>query len=75
MKLSKDKLNQIIESYLNDIDDYGEGMDYILAENTLKPLTKLITESKSPLIDLNEVKSQLLDEELIDDLILYIKNS
>jgi hypothetical protein len=75
MKLSKDKLNQLIESYLNDVEDYGEGIEYTLAENTLKPFQKLITESKTSLIDLLEMKKQALDEEIVDDFILYIQNS
>jgi len=75
MKLSKDKLNQLIESYLNDVEDYGEGIEYTLAENTLKPFQKLITESKTSVIDLFEMKKQALDEEIVDDFILYIQNS
>jgi hypothetical protein len=42
---------------------------------SLKPFQKLITESKTSVIDLFEMKKQALDEEIVDDFILYIQNS
>jgi hypothetical protein len=47
MKLSQEKLNEYIELYLNDLSDYSDDSEYnLLAENTLKPVKKLIIEHK-----------------------------
>jgi hypothetical protein len=44
--LSKAKLNEYITLYLNDVNDYGEDNEYIIAENALQPMKSLIVESE-----------------------------
>jgi hypothetical protein len=47
MKYSKDKLNESIKLYLNDLDDYGdETDDTLLAESILTEFQKLTVESE-----------------------------
>ena len=47
MKYSKDKLNEFIKLYLNDLDDYGdETDDTLLAESILGEFQKLTLESE-----------------------------
>jgi hypothetical protein len=74
MKLSKNKLSEAIKIYLNDIEDYGDTNEYMLAEATLKPITTLILESKSSTIDLNECLAVSKNPFVIQDLIIYIQN-
>ncbi len=46
MKLSKDKINEWIQLYLNDLEDYGDSSaDFIIAEHTLHSFHKLLVES------------------------------
>ena len=77
MKLSQEKLNEYIELYLNDLSDYGDDSEYnLLAENTLKPLKKLITEHKHDKIDcmvlLEDLAKTHKNKIIFEDLINYI---
>jgi len=74
MKISRNKLNNLIESYLNDVNDYGDESDFLIAENVLNPIKQLITESKNTIVNLNEMKAKSKDKAIIEDLILYIQN-
>jgi len=77
MSISKDKLNEYIDLYLNDVADYGSNKDNIIAENTLKPVKYLILESKkdamTTLLEM-AVKSNIEGKEVIDDFIIYLEN-
>ena len=82
MKLSKKNLPSLIESYLQDIEDFGDETIYtpeytIVCESTLKNTKKLILESKSFSLSLlrESVKSGTnLQKEVMEDFILYIKS-
>jgi hypothetical protein len=53
MKYSKNKLNEYIELYLNDLEDYGGDEDnVILAEIALKEFKMLLTESEQDIVSL-----------------------
>ena len=77
MSISKDKLNEYIDLYLNDVADYGSNKDNIIAENTLKLVKYLILESKkdamTTLLEM-AVKSNIEGKEVIDDFIIYLEN-
>jgi predicted DNA-binding protein len=75
MNQSRNKLNEIITLYLNDIYDYYTE-DFILAESVLRPIKQLIVESKQ---DASEIlkealkKSTPIEKKVIEDLMIYIK--
>jgi len=76
MKLSQNNISEAIKLYINDLSDYGETPDLILAESTLFPLKNLILESKSSVKDLlleaynKGTKDQ---QSIIKDFTLYCK--
>ena len=77
MKLSQEKLNEYIELYLNDLSDYSDDSEYnLLAENTLKPVKKLITEHKHDKVDgmvlLEDLARTHKNKIIFEDLINYI---
>jgi hypothetical protein len=77
MKLSKIKLNEYITLYLNDVEDYGNSSEYIIAESTLKPIKSLIVETKSNAMSILLESLKNANEPsrvVIEDFILYIKN-
>lgn len=82
MKLSKENLPDLIESYLQDIEDFGDETIYtpeytLVCESILKDTKKLILESKNfSLSSLREsVKNGTsLQKEVMEDFILYIKS-
>jgi hypothetical protein len=77
MKLSKSKLNEYITLYLNDVEDYGNSSEYIIAESTLKPIKSLIVETKSNAMGILLESLKNANEPsrvVIEDFILYIKN-
>ena len=46
MKFSKSKINEWIQLYLNDLEDYGDNdADFIIAEHTLHTFSQLLVES------------------------------
>jgi predicted DNA-binding protein len=77
MKLSKNNLQEYIQLYLNDIEDYDSSEQYMLAENVLKPVKSLILESKMDsmtiLLEMRNVANSA-DKAVIDDFILYLGN-
>jgi hypothetical protein len=77
MKLSKPQLNEYIELYLNDLNDYGCDQDnYLLAEQTLSKFSNLLTESKQDIRKmLNEAitKSDKNTREVYEEFLMYIQ--
>jgi hypothetical protein len=77
MKLSKPQLNEYIELYLNDLNDYGCDQDnYLLAEQTLSKFSNLLTESKQDVRKmLNEAitKSDKNVKETYEEFLMYIQ--
>ena len=76
MKLSKNNLSEIIQLYLNDIEDYGNTSDLVLAESVLNPLKSLILESKTTVKDLlleTYNKGNSKQQSVISDFTLYCK--
>jgi hypothetical protein len=77
MKLSKPQLNEYIELYLNDLNDYGCDQDnYLLAEQTLSKFSNLLTESKQDVRKmLNEAitKSDKNVREVYEEFLMYIQ--
>lgn len=78
MKISKEQLNEYIKLYLNDVEDYGDDNELIIAETTLSKLqNNLITESE---FDLQQViteainKSQQKSKTVLTDFLIYIEN-
>ena len=77
MKLSKPQLNEYIELYLNDLNDYGGDQDhYLLAEQTLYEFSNLLTESKQDVRKmLNETitNSDKNVKETYEEFLIYIQ--
>lgn len=78
MKISKEQLNEYIKLYLNDVEDYGEDNELIIAETTLSKLqNNLITESE---FNFQQViaeainKSQTKSKIILNDFLLYVEN-
>ena len=46
MKISKDKLTEYINLYLNDLSDYGEDGEYEVIESILKPIISTLGEGE-----------------------------
>lgn len=78
MNISKNKLIEHAQNYINDSISYDETSKSTLTENILKPFTtKLITESKkdtTKLINEHFQKQNLEGKEIIDDFLTYIEN-
>lgn len=49
MKVSKDKLTEYINLYLNDVHDYGEDGEYEIVESILKPIVSTLEEGEHDL--------------------------
>jgi hypothetical protein len=80
MKVSKNKLQEIIILYLNDIQDYGTQEEFILAESALSPYKQLLTENKKPVNQLiqemvNNSKHPDHSSDIIFDFLTYMKES
>jgi len=78
MRILKEQLNEYIKLYLNDIEDYGDDNELIIAEMTLSKLqNNLITESE---FDLQQVmteainKSQTKSKIILNDFLTYVEN-
>ena len=78
MKLSKDKINEWIQLYLNDLEDYGDSSaDFIIAEHTLHSFYKLLVESSQDVsIMLREAitKSSKEQREVYENFLEYLEN-
>lgn len=69
------KLNKLIELYINDAHDYHD--DITLIEETLSPIAKLMQEENSnPETALREALSNASPEqkEILQDFMLYVKH-
>ena len=78
MNASQDKLNEYIDLYLNNIEDYCSDEIYIISESTLLSLKKLIVESKMDMSSM--LKEALINttpekKTVIEDFMLYIKEA
>jgi hypothetical protein len=69
-------LNNLIESYLNDMADYDTDSNLVLAESVLKPVKQLLTEGKK---DQEEIlleayrKATPKQKDILEDFLLYVK--
>jgi hypothetical protein len=75
MNVSQNRLNELINLYLNDVADYSDE-DLILAESVLKPIKQIITESTNNTSEvLKEAlkKSSPKEKKIIEDFIIYAK--
>jgi len=76
MNISRDKLNEYITLYLNDMEDYGDDPEFgILAESMLTPLKNLITETKISQVNIHEISSIIKNKEVSQDFVSYIQAS
>lgn len=78
MKLTTENLNKLVELYLNDVEDYGNEGEKVIAESILKPISTLLKENhNNELIPyLNEalnLTSNDIDKEIIKEFIEYIE--
>jgi hypothetical protein len=77
MKLSQNNLQECITLYLNDVYDYGDNKEYMLAETVLSPMKSLILESNNNgmgiLLEALKTASEQ-DKVILDDFILYMKS-
>lgn len=48
MSISQNRLQEVLNLYLNDIEDYGSPDEWVLAESALSPFKLLLTENKKP---------------------------
>jgi len=77
MKLSANNLNETIKLYLNDVEDYDSQEQHMVAESALKPVSKLILESKAdPMTMLLEMRNTAnkRDKAVLNDFITYVNN-
>lgn len=71
-------LDKLIELYLNDLADYSEDNDVLLAESALKPLKQLIIEGKK---DQNKIITEVYKNAtpehkiILDDFLLYMREA
>lgn len=79
MKLTLEELNNYIQLYLNDVEDYGTKEEFILAESTLKIYPNLITENTSDALAF--LKESLTypgfheDEDVVKGFIEYVETA
>lgn len=76
MNVSKNKLNEYIKLYLNDLEDYSDEQNIILTESILNSLKQLIVESKKDTsLILREALVKATPERrvVIEDFMLYIQ--
>jgi len=77
MKLTNENLNKYINLYLNDVDDYGEETEFLLAESVLSPIKGLLVEAKGDgnlILESQLKKSSTYEKEIIEDFMLYVEN-
>ena len=77
MKLTNENLNKYINLYLNDVDDYGEETEFLLAESVLSPIKGLLVEAKGDgnlILDSQLKESSTYEKEIIEDFMLYVEN-
>ena len=78
MKPSKNKLNEYIQLYLNDLEDYGDSQaDLMIAESTLNTFKLLLVESSQDVPTLLReaiTKSEHKQREVFEDFLDYLEN-
>ena len=78
MKPSKNKLNEYIQLYLNDLEDYGDSQaDLLIAESTLNTFKLLLVESNQDAPTLLReaiIKSEHEQREVFEDFLDYLEN-
>jgi len=74
MKLSKDKLTEYINLYLNDVHDYGEDGEYEIIESVLKPITSTLEEGEHDLYNMlkETAKNSSQNKQIILEFISYV---
>ena len=76
MKLSKERLDELIKLYLNDCEDYCNNPGHLFeAQSALVPIRMLIIESKEQEVNLSLLRENI-DHNLrpaLDDFMLFIK--
>ena len=79
MKLLKNNINEWIQLYLNDLDDYGDSeADYMIAEYTLHNFSKLLVESNQDIPTLLReaiTKSEPEQREVYENFLEYLENT
>lgn len=75
MRFSKDKLNEYITLYLNDLSDYGDDEEYTLAESILNPFKSTIDESEEDVYSLlkETAKNSPEHKQTIIEFLEYLK--
>lgn len=78
MKPSKSKLNEYIQLYLNDLEDYGDSQaDLLIAESTLNTFKLLLVESNQDVPTLLHeaiTNSEHEQREVFEDFLDYLEN-
>ena len=78
MKPSKSKLNEYIQLYLNDLEDYGDSQaDLLIAESTLSTFKLLLVESNQDVPTLLReaiTNSEHEQREVFEDFLDYLEN-
>ena len=78
MKVSKNKLNEYIQLYLNDLEDYGDSQtDLLIAESTLNTFKLLLVESNQDVLTILReaiTKSEHEQREVFEDFLNYLEN-
>ena len=74
MKLSKDKLTEYINLYLNDVCDYGDDGEYEIVESILKPITSTLKEGEHDLHNMlkETAKNSSQHKNIILEFISYV---
>jgi len=78
MKFSKSKINEYIQLYLNDLDDYGDNeAEYMITEYTLHNFSKLLVESHQDVPSLLReaiTKSSEEQRKVFENFLDYLEN-
>jgi hypothetical protein len=79
MKPLKNNLNEWIQLYLNDLEDYGDSnADLLIAEHTLHTFSKLLVESNQDVPTLLReaiTKSEPEQREVYENFLEYLENT
>ena len=76
MKVSENKLQEMITLYLNDVEDYGTHEEYIIAESALSPYKKLLTENKKSVSQLiQEIADKSQSDSTLFDFLTYVQEA
>ena len=75
MKVSKERLDELIKLYLNDCEDYGNTQELVEAQSALLPVRMLLIENKTKEINFNLIRENI-DSKLqptFDDFITFAR--